>query len=105
VGYKASIPLALFTSFKISFVYCIYKLDIMKKLLFLLLLVPVVSCSSDDEPSETTSSIFLEKHNNTIWEENTEFYYKSLADIKFSNSEYFIYFKSFINRLIAGDGK
>ena len=64
----------------------------MKKLLFLLLLVPVVSCSGDDEPTETTSGIFLEKYNNTIWEENTEFYYKNVADIKFSNSEYFISF-------------
>ena len=64
----------------------------MKKLLFLLLLVPIVSCSSDDEQSETTSSIFLEKHNNTIWAEDTEFYYKSVADIKFSNNEYFISF-------------
>ena len=64
----------------------------MKKLLFLLLLVPIVSCSSDDEQSETTSSIFLEKHNNTIWTEDTEFYYKSVADIKFSNNEYFISF-------------
>tara|TARA_B110000971_G_scaffold189845_1_gene200505 strand:+ start:236 stop:739 length:504 start_codon:yes stop_codon:yes gene_type:complete len=64
----------------------------MKKLLLLLLLVPMVSCSIDDEPSETTSSIFLEKYNNTIWEERTEFYYKNVDDIKFSNSEYFISF-------------
>ena len=39
----------LFTSFKNSFVHCIDKFDIMKKLLLLLLLVPMVSCLSDDD--------------------------------------------------------
>ena len=36
------------TSFKNSFVYCIDKLDIMKKLLLLLLLVPMVTFGQDD---------------------------------------------------------
>ena len=40
---KYHIHLTLFTSFKISFVHCVDKLDIMKKLLFFLLLVPMVS--------------------------------------------------------------
>jgi hypothetical protein len=68
------------------------KLLLRNSLLIFSLLLFVNSCSSDDEPSETTSSIFLEKYNNTIWEERTEFYYKNVDDIKFSNSEYFISF-------------
>ena len=36
------------TSFKYSFVYCIDKLDIMKKLLLFLLLAPMVSCLGVD---------------------------------------------------------
>ena len=43
------------TSFKNSFVYCIDKLDIMKKLLLLLLLVPIISCSSDDDDTTGTN--------------------------------------------------
>ena len=45
------------TSFKNSFVYCIYKLDIMKKLLLLLLLVTMVSCSKDSPLPEPTPTI------------------------------------------------
>ena len=50
------------TSFENSFVHCIDKLYIMKKLLLLLLLVPMVSCSSDDDNTRITDPLI------GIWE-------------------------------------
>ena len=50
-------------SFKNSFVHCVDKLDIMKKLLLVLLtLLLVVSCSKDDNTSNSNTQTFLEKY-------------------------------------------
>ena len=59
------------TSFKNSFVYCIDKLDIMKKLFLLLLLVPMVSFGQ--------ISFECENYKFTVYEDDTPLKYNFMA--------------------------
>ena len=86
------------TSFENSFVHCIDKFDIMKKLLLLLLLVPMVSCSSDDDDVKKTVLTSLK---GTMW-----FQIETIDSADPIEYDYYMYFsdseKTFISSFRVG---